>query len=71
VSFGQAEAFHFEGLRVLGGQLLEFRGISDDDRTVRLIQHFTQISVLLVALKKRTDPPKRFGFVHSPGETTE
>lgn len=64
VSFGQTVTVRLEDIGYWNPSLLSFRGKTEDGSPVQLIQHVTQISVLLVRLP-RSDPsePKRsIGF---------
>jgi hypothetical protein len=64
VSFGQAVTFHLESLSYWNPSLIFFRGTLEAGEPVELIQHVSQISVLLMKVRRR-DPgqPKRtIGF---------
>jgi hypothetical protein len=64
VSFGQNVVFTLQSLGYWNPSLISFTGITQDDSPVELIQHVTQISILLMKLP-RTDPSKpksRIGF---------
>jgi|SRR5665213_2495886 len=63
VSFGQAVTFHIESMGYDGPNIISFYGISENGESVQLIQHVSQLSVLLVALKKLKDKPRRIGFL--------
>lgn len=70
VSFGQALIFHLEGIGYWDPALISFRGRKDSSEPVELIQHVSQISILLVGLP-RLDPskPKRpIGFTSDNNE---
>ncbi len=72
VSFGQSVTFHLENIGYWNPSLISFSGFTDDGEPVELIQHVSQISILLVRVK-RSDPlkPKRpIGFASWPGENT-
>ena len=60
VTFGQAVVFHLENIWYWNPSLIRFSGHMEDGSPVDLIQHVSQISVLLMKLT-RTDPsqPKR------------
>lgn len=65
VNFGQSLTFHINDIDYWDPALIIFKGVTDDGSPVELIQHVSQISVLMVALK-RQDPkqPKRpIGFM--------
>lgn len=68
VSFGQNLEFHLTGIGHSNPSLLVFHGVTADGHPVKLIQHVTQVSVLLMQLP-RLDPSKpRIGFDLSPGD---
>jgi Family of unknown function (DUF6173) len=64
VSFGQSIIFHLQNMGYWNPSLLFFIGVTDDGNPVQLIQHVSQISVLLMKLPRRdTSKPKQpFGF---------
>jgi hypothetical protein len=64
VSFGQSLVFHLQDMGYWNPSLLFFIGVTDDGNPVQLIQHVSQISVLLMKLPRRdTSKPKQpFGF---------
>ncbi|OYU48689.1 MAG: hypothetical protein CFE31_09580 [Rhizobiales bacterium PAR1] len=64
VTAGTGLTFHAESIGAAGGQFVEFLGINQDGEKVSLIQHVSQISVLLCALKKRHEKPIRIGFIY-------
>src|SRR5579862_3859749 len=56
VSFGQAMVvFHLEDLGYWNPSLISFRGKTDEGQPVELIQHVSQISILLMKLPRK-DP---------------
>ncbi len=63
VSFGQAVTFHIENVGYYGPDIISFDGISSNGEKVQLIQHMSQLSVLLVAMKKMAEKPRRIGFI--------
>ncbi|WP_053346533.1 DUF6173 family protein [Peribacillus butanolivorans] len=64
VSFGQTIQFHVEDLGYYNPSLIRFYGKTDDGSAIELIQHVSQISFLLMAVKRlNPDEPKRkIGF---------
>lgn len=63
VSFGQTVVFHLEDLGYWNPSLISFTGKTDGGDPVELIQHVSQISVLLMKLPKDPNTPKRrIGF---------
>lgn len=59
---GPDGSFHIEDIGFQGPFIVIFRGTSSDGRPIELHQHYTQLSVLLTALPKLTDTPRRIGF---------
>ena len=45
-----------------GAGIITFYGRGQDGNSVELLQHISQLSVLLVALKKVHEEPRRIGF---------
>jgi hypothetical protein len=64
VNFGTAVTFHIEDLGYWNPSLISFKGRNEQGERVTLIQHVSQISVLLVALKRKNieAPKKPIGF---------
>lgn len=68
VSFGQTVTFHIQEIGYYGPDIISFYGINENNETVQLIQHISQLSVLLIAMTKIGDVPRRIGFeVHNNG----
>ncbi len=70
VSFGQAVTFHVTDLGYYNPSLIRFYGTLEDGSPVELIQHVSQISFLLMAVK-RLDPSKpkpKIGFTNEDDE---
>ncbi len=65
VSFGQTITFHVSDIGYYNPSLIIFSGITEDGNSVELLQHTSQISFLLIALKKvNPEHPKRpIGFI--------
>jgi hypothetical protein len=63
VSFGQAILFHIESLGYYGPDIISFKGVTEKGEKVKLIQNVSQLSVLLIAMPKRGEQPKRIGFL--------
>jgi len=63
VSFGQTLVFHLEDIGYYNPSLIRFYGRTDAGEPVELVQHVSQISVLLMRLPA-LDPeqPRRIGF---------
>jgi len=60
VSFGQTITFHVTSMGYCNPSLIQFNGILEDGSLVELIQHISQISFLLMAVKRLN--PNFFGF---------
>jgi len=52
VSFGQTVTIHVRDLAYHNPSLIVFVGVTDDDNPVELVQHVSQISFLLMAVKR-------------------
>lgn len=65
VSFGQSVIFHLHGIGYWNPSLIMFRGTTDDGSPVELIQHVSQINVLLMKLPRKdpSQPKRRIGFI--------
>jgi len=64
VSFGQTVIFHLEDLGYWNPSLITFSGKTDAGDPVELIQHVSQISILLMKLPRKdvSTPKRRIGF---------
>lgn len=64
VNFGQAIQFHVTEISYEDPSLIAFNGFLDDGSPVKLIQHTSQISFLLIKMKrlKPEEPKKPIGF---------
>lgn len=62
VSFGPNEAFHITDMGFWEPDLLHFRGRNAAGRPIVMIQHISQVNVLLVAAPKQQPEPTRIGF---------
>ena len=71
VSFGQSISFHLENLGYSNPSLISFSGTMDSGAPVELIQHVSQISILLMKLPRREpDTPKKpIGFRACDGDS--
>ena len=66
VSFGPSLVFHLTDIGFSDPQLISFFGHKEEDeQPVQLIQHVSQISVLLVKVKRAdpSEPKRRIGFI--------
>lgn len=62
VNFGQTVVFHLENLGYWNPSLISFSGKTDSGDPVELIQHVSQISILLMKLPRK-DPGKPKGQI--------
>jgi len=64
VNFGQTVTFHIEDIGYWNPSLISFIGKNELGEPVELVQHISQISILLVAMKRENiEQPKRpIGF---------
>jgi hypothetical protein len=62
VSFGPAIVLNIDDLGYHGPDIIWFDGTNEQGERVRLIQNVSQLSVMLVAVKKQHDKPRRIGF---------
>lgn len=63
VSFGANLTFHIEDMGYFGPDMIVFYGKNDKGEPVQLIQHTSQLNVLLVAVRKQEAHPRRIGFI--------
>jgi hypothetical protein len=63
VSFGNSITIHVQGVGYSAPSLLTFTGVTEKGDKVKLIQHVTQLSFLLVALPKIGATAYRVGFI--------
>jgi hypothetical protein len=65
VSFGDDTHFHIADVGYWNPDIITFDGFDQSGNRVKLIQHVSQLNVLLVAVRKMTpaaEPPRRIGF---------
>lgn len=64
VSFGQPIVFHLENMGFWNPSLISFKGFTDQGEPVELIQHVSQISILLMKVKRidTSQPKRQIGF---------
>lgn len=63
VSFGHNLTFHIEDMGYFGPDMIVFYGRNDRGEPVQLVQHTSQLSVLLVGVKKQSERARRIGFI--------
>jgi hypothetical protein len=56
------EPLHITNVASWGPDMVLFMGQFPDGRRFELIQHYSQVSMLLVAVPKMTEAPRRIGF---------
>jgi len=56
------DALHIENVGNWGPDMIIFLGQYSDGRKFELIQHYSQVNMLLVALPKINEEPRRIGF---------
>ncbi len=57
-----SHAFHIERVGYWGPDMIILSGTNTDGKPVQLLQHYTQVSVLLTALPRIHEPARRIGF---------
>jgi Family of unknown function (DUF6173) len=70
VSFGDDTHFHIADVGYWNPDIITFDGFDKGGNRVKLIQHVSQLNVLLVAVRKTTppaEPPRRIGFYLGEG----
>jgi hypothetical protein len=61
IASGAATVIHIESLS-FNGQMFTFDGVDSEGRRSRVIQHFTQTNIQLIAVPKTLEQPRRIGF---------
>jgi hypothetical protein len=56
------DSLHIENVANWGPDMIIFMGRFPDGRKFELIQHYSQVSLLLVAVRKLNKKPRRIGF---------
>lgn len=62
VSFGANTTFHIDDVSFWGPDMIIFIGFDENKQRVELLQHISQVNVLLVAVNKQSVEPRRIGF---------
>ena len=65
VSFGDDAHFHIADVGYWNPDIITIDGFDQNGNRMKLIQHVSQLNVLLVAMRKTTppeEPPRRIGF---------
>jgi hypothetical protein len=63
VSAPREGVFHIEDLGYWGPDMLIFYGTDADGRPIQLLQHYSQLSVMLCVVPKEKDSARRIGFI--------
>ena len=66
--FGRDITFHISSVGYHGPDIIDFQGVNEHGENVQLIQNISQLSVLLVAMKKLGKKPRRIGFIWDDDE---
>ncbi len=64
VSFGSTVSIRPERVGISPANVITFHGITDDGEKVHLVQHVSQVSLVLKAARKLDAQPKRVIFQH-------
>lgn len=72
VSFGDSKVIRLNSMGWYNPSLISFAGLDQDGNSVELIQHVSQISLLLITLPKLdpNKPKRRIGFHAEPPDNT-
>jgi hypothetical protein len=62
VGSGSAVPFRLRAIRVSDPDILIFDGINERGNVVQLLQHYSQMAIMLVAVPKLEQKPFRIGF---------
>lgn len=62
VSFPSETTFYIQEVSYHGPHMVSVSGCNEAGNTLQLVQHVSQLSVFLVAIKKRGEEPVRIGF---------
>ncbi|MBN9983100.1 DUF6173 family protein [Rhizobium laguerreae] len=65
---GNAPSFHLRSIGYSNPDLLRFVGTDPDGNTVQIVQHHTQMSIMIVSVPKLGEKAFRVGFVPSNHE---
>ena len=63
VSFGAQLTFHIQDMGYFGPDMIVFYGQNEKGEPVQLVQHTSQLNVLLVAVRKQEQQARRIGFI--------
>jgi len=73
VTFGQTVVFHLDDIGYYDPSLISFYGTTDEGGPVQLIQHVSQISLLLMKLPRKNplEPKRPIGFESTAKSTAK
>ncbi len=73
VTFGKAVVFHLTDIVYKNQSLISFIVVTEKQEPIELIQHVSQISVLLMKMKRinLNEPKKKIGFTKHDDNTTD
>jgi hypothetical protein len=71
VAFGHELTFHIRDMGYHGPDIITFYGQNERGEDVQLVQHTSQLNVLLVAVRKQQEQPRRIGFVLENKESSQ
>ena len=69
-----AGVMHVSDIGYWGPDMIMFYGENEHGKPMELIQHYTQVSLLLTAVPAESEPPRRIGFdlvrkLNEPGQS--
>ncbi|PLX75146.1 MAG: hypothetical protein C0614_11190 [Desulfuromonas sp.] len=62
VSFGASITFHLQDVSYCSPDIINLSGKNANGEELQLIQHVSQLSVLLISMRKLGEEPVRIGF---------
>ncbi|WP_313800963.1 DUF6173 family protein [Sphingobium sp.] len=63
VATPDTSVMHIEDVGFWGPDMLIYYGTNENGKPMQLMQHYTQMSILLTAVPKLKDEPRRIGFI--------
>lgn len=61
-SLGSTIEFRAEGITFCPSNLMTFHGVTDSGERIHLVQHVSQVSFMLKAVRKMSETPQRVAF---------
>ena len=71
ISFGSALTLYIQNVGCYDPEIITVSGKTETGEQLQLVQHASQLNVLLIALKKRGEEPVRIGFKLKRGAETK